>query len=394
MQAFPVRASNFEGSLPEMSHLFTVKTKGCHLFMPEALVSRETPQEPSLGPTQSSGGPTEVGGVRLTEAEMAANHEAFDNLEKKLKEDLEKAIPDQSINLTEQREALQLFEEQEKQRAQQRRQQPPDETHRIDNAAPGQFNKPHPQQEDRVRAQEEQLGVPSVPELRKAHSLPFGNSRPGKPRPHSYEDADRHLSGGLQAAVQDNQYARGEHGQPLPPKPRYTPPPKPRYPPNYQPGYPPNSQPGYPLTSQPGYPPPSQPGFPPPASQPGYRPAPQSTPPYHPHQPPYEHGHGGQQLHDPLLNPRPRVVAVDERSEARGQQPFSAFTYPPGADVPVPHVHLTTGSMVQLSDPPWYGVIRWVGELPAVHGLVAGVEMVRSHCPKSLDVIGVMAIAT
>ena len=34
------------------------------------------------------------------------------------------------------------------------------------------------------------------------------------------------------------------------------------------------------------------------------------------------------------------------------------------------------GSMVQVSDPPLYGVLRWIGELPDVKGAIAGVEMV------------------
>ena len=37
---------------------------------------------------------------------------------------------------------------------------------------------------------------------------------------------------------------------------------------------------------------------------------------------------------------------------------------------------LTMNSRVQLSDPPRYGVIRWMGDLPQVNGLIAGVELV------------------
>ena len=37
---------------------------------------------------------------------------------------------------------------------------------------------------------------------------------------------------------------------------------------------------------------------------------------------------------------------------------------------------LSVGSAVQISDPPRYGVIRWIGELPNIHGYVAGVELV------------------
>lgn len=37
---------------------------------------------------------------------------------------------------------------------------------------------------------------------------------------------------------------------------------------------------------------------------------------------------------------------------------------------------LDLGSMVQLSDPHCYGVIRWIGELPDMQGTIAGVEQV------------------
>ena len=37
---------------------------------------------------------------------------------------------------------------------------------------------------------------------------------------------------------------------------------------------------------------------------------------------------------------------------------------------------LLIGSMVQVSDPPRYGVLQWIGELPDMKGVIAGVEMV------------------
>ena len=39
---------------------------------------------------------------------------------------------------------------------------------------------------------------------------------------------------------------------------------------------------------------------------------------------------------------------------------------------------LGVGSTVQISDPPRYGVIKWLGELPNIQGVVAGVELVSS----------------
>ena len=51
------------------------------------------------------------------------------------------------------------------------------------------------------------------------------------------------------------------------------------------------------------------------------------------------------------------------------------------AIAPTPRDHdptriLGIGSMVQVSDPPRYGVLRWIGELPDVKGAIAGVQMV------------------
>ena len=37
---------------------------------------------------------------------------------------------------------------------------------------------------------------------------------------------------------------------------------------------------------------------------------------------------------------------------------------------------LGVGSAVQVSDPPRYGVVRWIGELPNIQGIMAGVELV------------------
>ena len=59
---------------------------------------------------------------------------------------------------------------------------------------------------------------------------------------------------------------------------------------------------------------------------------------------------------------------------------------PVGAQVPVAYAlrpqlrvqlaELGIGSCVQISDPPRYGVIRWIGELPPIQGYVAGLELV------------------
>ena len=68
-------------------------------------------------------------------------------------------------------------------------------------------------------------------------------------------------------------------------------------------------------------------------------------------------------------------------------QPNPQPADPLGAQVPVTytpiphqgkvqHNELVVGSAVQIGDPPRYGVIRWIGELPNIQGYVAGVELV------------------
>ena len=49
---------------------------------------------------------------------------------------------------------------------------------------------------------------------------------------------------------------------------------------------------------------------------------------------------------------------------------------PPPQQGKVQLAELDVGSAVQVSDPPRYGVIRWIGELPNIQGYVAGVELV------------------
>ena len=47
-----------------------------------------------------------------------------------------------------------------------------------------------------------------------------------------------------------------------------------------------------------------------------------------------------------------------------------------GSASPSHHHQFQMNSRVQFSDPPRYGVIRWIGNLPQVAGLIAGVELV------------------
>ena len=69
------------------------------------------------------------------------------------------------------------------------------------------------------------------------------------------------------------------------------------------------------------------------------------------------------------------------------QPNLAAITAPPGSHAPMPvDPNLSLGSRIQIptaspTEPYKYGVIRWLGELPAVQGLVAGIEMVsKSVC--------------
>ena len=60
-------------------------------------------------------------------------------------------------------------------------------------------------------------------------------------------------------------------------------------------------------------------------------------------------------------------------NSVRAQVPV-AYAPPPQQGVQLGE--LGVGSAVQISDPPRYGVIRWIGELPIIQGIVAGVELV------------------
>ena len=83
----------------------------------------------------------------------------------------------------------------------------------------------------------------------------------------------------------------------------------------------------------------------------------------------YYRGHGyPNQAHSPgnvynnlpLDNPQP----TDD---------VKAYAPPPQGHV---SVNFTTNSAVQVSDPPRYGVIRWIGTLSGINGPIAGVELV------------------
>ena len=61
-------------------------------------------------------------------------------------------------------------------------------------------------------------------------------------------------------------------------------------------------------------------------------------------------------------------------SGPQGTQGTVAYASPPQQGVQLGELDI--GSTVQISDPPRYGVIKWIGELPNIQGYVAGVELV------------------
>ena len=71
---------------------------------------------------------------------------------------------------------------------------------------------------------------------------------------------------------------------------------------------------------------------------------------------------------------------VDQRHHVPPQQNFAAVTAPPGSSSVNIDPNLTVGSRIQIptqspAEPFKYGVIRWIGEIPAIQGPVAGIEM-------------------
>jgi len=78
----------------------------------------------------------------------------------------------------------------------------------------------------------------------------------------------------------------------------------------------------------------------------------------------------------PIQQPSQHPLPVQRATK----YPDRSHSAPPqSSPQPIPsHVGLGIGSTVQMSDPPRYGVIKWMGGLPNIQGLVAGVELVSS----------------
>ena len=88
-----------------------------------------------------------------------------------------------------------------------------------------------------------------------------------------------------------------------------------------------------------------------------------------------EYNQGQQQPPSQFINPQ------SSSHEARRQLGTStSLAKQQGSPQPFPTLDI--GSTIQVSDPPRYGVIRWIGTLQSVQGLFAGIELVSiiSYC--------------
>ena len=94
------------------------------------------------------------------------------------------------------------------------------------------------------------------------------------------------------------------------------------------------------------------------------------------HQPAHLHSASSHQSALPQPNPQQLDPPHFDHfsSGPQGTQGTVAYASPPQQGVQLGELDID--STVQISDPPRYGVIRWIGELPNYKGSVAGVELV------------------
>lgn len=95
------------------------------------------------------------------------------------------------------------------------------------------------------------------------------------------------------------------------------------------------------------------------------------------HGPQPAHLHPASSRHSP---PQPNPQQSDpphfDHFSSGPQGTEGTVAYAPQCQQEVQLGELDIGSTVQISDPPQYGVIKWIGELPNIQGYVAGVELV------------------
>ena len=87
----------------------------------------------------------------------------------------------------------------------------------------------------------------------------------------------------------------------------------------------------------------------------------------------------GELHHVPAQHGTPQGQYMDQPSGSHHQQNFAVVTAPPGSSSPF-YPNLIVDSRIQIAtgsptEPFKYGIIRWIGEIPAIQGIVAGIEM-------------------
>ena len=319
-QDVAVTVADFEGSMPGMTYLFSAAKKH-HLFMPETAILGEEEATGANDGQQNKPRPPQNIDVENTAALAREMGVSAETLMANQTEALREA------NLAKQAKELELL-----------KQAVPDESIRLDTqkAALYAFEK------ENVGRMQAKAG--------KRGSFPPGgegyvdetnylkpNHQPERPqRQHSYEPVGpssqrKYLGSQPKAAsiAQGEQFYDHLDGRGYQPEPSHA---------SHYAAQPPQQAQHHPQPQQPF--PPSQPALPQPVSS--------------------------QQLDPPHLD----HFSADP---VRAQVPLA---YAPSPQQGVQHGELSVGSAVQISDPPRYGVIRWIGELPNFKGYVAGVELV------------------
>jgi hypothetical protein len=103
----------------------------------------------------------------------------------------------------------------------------------------------------------------------------------------------------------------------------------------------------------------------------------QTAPPYDPHQgqrrdyPPATYGSNAEPAYPPSQSQPSQERIHFPQSGDGSQGGLSAIA----SEATVSRL-FSVGSTVQLSNPPRYGVVQWIGHLPEIQGSIAGLELV------------------
>ena len=399
LQKVQVRPDEFEYSHPGMTHLFPAKDKRCQLFVPQSVVfsleqaveakgRHQNSPAAKLSPPTSENKAALAKAMGITEEELLAHVAEEKEARKqaaveKAKQQAKEVLPDESIDVNRQEEELRVYEREKKK----------EHAHKREGMGGG---LQHGERDD-------PLPVPVD-----NHFMPEGLGHPRGQlgdqnfnRQHSWQHPNPHIYDkipvqrqGSEASNLDPLYGQADQ-RGNPPDPRGNPPdtrgnpPDPRGNPPDTRGNPPDprgnppdprgnlsdtqhSQ-GYPLQPQV----PLQQSY---AHQGSVRQPPSGYPP--PRQPQYGQGSPESRRHNlqqqQLSQEQPYTnISEHERPPLKHQPEMKAFTHhPERPDHPPLQHQFSIGSTVQISEPPRYGVIRWIGELREIQGLVAGVELV------------------